>query len=50
MPLDSYTNERDKTMKIKQDAIVRPFLSEELIRKHEKFWRLELPESFLNFN
>ncbi len=23
--------------------------SEELIKKHEKFWRLKLPESFVNY-
>ncbi|WP_332651324.1 SMI1/KNR4 family protein [Lysinibacillus sp. 54212] len=36
-------------MKIKQETIVKPLPSEELIKKHEKFWRLRLPESFLNF-
>lgn len=36
-------------MKIKQYTIVKPLPSEELIQKHEKFWRLKLPESFLNF-
>ncbi|MFS0761901.1 MULTISPECIES: SMI1/KNR4 family protein [Peribacillus] len=36
-------------MKIIQDTIVKPLPSEELIKKHEKFWRLTLPESFLNF-
>lgn len=36
-------------MKIKQDTIVRPLPSEELIKKHENFWRLQLPGSFLDF-
>ncbi|WP_144555524.1 SMI1/KNR4 family protein [Bacillus sp. X1(2014)] len=29
--------------------MVQPLPSEELIKKHEKFWRLKLPESFLEF-
>lgn len=36
-------------MIIKQETIVKPLPSEELIKKHEKFWRLKLPESYLNF-
>lgn len=36
-------------MKIKQDTIVRPLPSEELIKIHEKFWRLSLPKTFLEF-
>ncbi|GGE59419.1 SMI1/KNR4 family protein [Priestia taiwanensis] len=36
-------------MKIKQSTIVKPLPSEELISKHEKFWRLKLPEVFLDF-
>lgn len=36
-------------MKIKQDTIVKPLPSEELIKKHENFWRLKLPSSFLDF-
>jgi SMI1-KNR4 cell-wall len=36
-------------MKMKHDTIVRPLPSEELIKKHEKFWRLTLPEPFVNF-
>ncbi|EJR81960.1 MULTISPECIES: SMI1/KNR4 family protein [Bacillus] len=36
-------------MKIKQDTIVKPLPSEELIKKHENFWRLKLPGSFLDF-
>ncbi|WP_137790922.1 SMI1/KNR4 family protein [Bacillus sp. E(2018)] len=36
-------------MKIKQDTIVRPLPSEEMIKNHEKFWRISLPVSFLEF-
>lgn len=36
-------------MIIKQDTIVKPLPSEDLIKQHEKYWRLKLPESFLNF-
>ncbi|RVT63862.1 SMI1/KNR4 family protein [Niallia taxi] len=36
-------------MKMKHDTIVTPLPSEELIKKHEKFWRLRLPEPFVNF-
>lgn len=36
-------------MKIIQDTIVKPLPSEELIKKHENFWRLKLPGSFLDF-
>lgn len=36
-------------MKIKQDTIVKPLPSVELIKKHENFWRLKLPGSFLDF-
>ena len=44
-----YSKERSRTMRIIQDAIVKPLPSETLIEKHESFWRLTLPESFLNF-
>ena len=36
-------------MKIKHSTIVKPLPSEELIKKHENFWRLKLPGSFLDF-
>ncbi|MDX8290450.1 SMI1/KNR4 family protein [Metabacillus indicus] len=36
-------------MKIKHNTIVKPLPTDELIKKHEKFWRLKLPESFLRF-
>lgn len=36
-------------MKIKQDTIVRPLPSEKLIKNHERFWRRQLPESFIDF-
>ncbi|MCU7744059.1 SMI1/KNR4 family protein [Priestia sp. YIM B13446] len=36
-------------MKIKRDTVVKPLPSAGLIKKHEKFWRLTLPNSFLNF-
>ncbi|KEZ53655.1 SMI1/KNR4 family protein [Metabacillus indicus] len=36
-------------MKIKQNTIVKPLPTDELIKEHEKFWRLKLPESFLTF-
>ena len=36
-------------MKIKHNTIVKPLPSEELIKKHESFWRLKLPDTFLDF-
>lgn len=36
-------------MKLIQETVVTPMPSEELIKKHEKFWRLKLPESFVNY-
>src|SRR5690625_317585 len=36
-------------MKIKQHTIVKPLPSAELIKKHESFWRLKLPDTFLDF-
>jgi len=39
----------EKKVKIKRDTVVKPLFSEGLIKKHEKFWRLTLLNSFLNF-
>ena len=36
-------------MKINPDTIVKPLPSEELIKNHEKFWRLTFPGAFLDF-
>jgi len=41
--------ERRRKMKIKKNTIVRPLPSEGLIKNHEKYWRLSLPNSFLEF-
>ena len=35
--------------KIKKDTIIRPLPSWELIKEHEKYWMISLPESFLKF-